>query len=398
MKKIAFVIPWYGETISGGAEAELRDLVHHLAAEGVELEVLTTCVYSFSSPWNENYYSAGLTFESGIPVRRFKVRKADPEKFNRINRKCMAGEKISFEEEEIFLNETVNSPKLYQYIRRHQKEYSLFIFIPYMFGPTYFGVQQCPEKSVLIPCFHDESYFYFRHFQTAYEKVAGMIFNALPEKLLAEQAMDLSAVRKTVMGIGLDTDLSGNAERFRRQHGIREPFLLYAGRKDAGKNVDVLLRYFSCFKRQLRSDLKLVLIGGGNISIPGEVADDVIDLGFLPAQDKYDACAAAELLCQPSPHESFSLVIMESWLCGRPVLVSGECPVTKNFVQEANGGLYFSSYGEFACCVKYLLNHKETAAAMGANGREYVRQNFAWSVIMDRYRTFFKELTENAES
>ena len=44
--------------------------------------------------------------------------------------------------------------------------------------------------------------------------------------------------------------------------------------------------------------------------------------------------AAASLLCQPSHNESFSLVIMESWLCGRPVLVSSQCAVTKDFAKR----------------------------------------------------------------
>ena len=39
MKKTGFVAPWYGEKIGGGAEAELRGLIHHLADAGVPLEV-----------------------------------------------------------------------------------------------------------------------------------------------------------------------------------------------------------------------------------------------------------------------------------------------------------------------------------------------------------------------
>ena len=61
MKKIGFVIPWYGETIGGGAEAELRGVVHHLQDAGVELEVLTTCVEKFASDWSVNFHKPGLT-------------------------------------------------------------------------------------------------------------------------------------------------------------------------------------------------------------------------------------------------------------------------------------------------------------------------------------------------
>jgi len=136
----------------------------------------------------------------------------------------------------------------------------------------------------------------------------------------------------------------------------------------------------------------LVLIGGGDIAIPESVKDDVYDLGFVSKQDKYNAMAAAELLCQPSHNESFSLVIMESWLCGRPVLVSSQCAVTKDFAKRSNGGLYFKDYFEFEGCVQYILQNPEAAAELGANGGAFVRENFEWDVIVEKYRTFFQKL------
>ena len=75
MKKTGFVAPWYGEKIGGGAEAELRGLIHHLADAGVPLEVLTTCAESFASDWSLDYHEPGLTVEAGIPVRRFRTRR-----------------------------------------------------------------------------------------------------------------------------------------------------------------------------------------------------------------------------------------------------------------------------------------------------------------------------------
>ena len=156
--------------------------------------------------------------------------------------------------------------------------------------------------------------------------------------------------------------------------------------------MDTLLEYFARWKKRHPSDTKLVLIGGGRIGFPPSVREDVIDLGFVSAQDKYDACAGSLLLCQPSEHESFSLVIMESWLCGRPVLVSGRCDVTKNFVLESSGGLYFSSYPEFECCIEYLRSHPEEAVRMGENGGAYVREHFTWDKIVENYKGFFERI------
>ena len=65
--------------------------------------------------------------------------------------------------------------------------------------------------------------------------------------------------------------------------------------------------------------------------------------------------------------------------------------MTKGFVTEANGGLYFYNYFEFEACVNYILEHKETAAAMGENGCKFVKENFSWSTIVRRYKEFFEQ-------
>ena len=155
------------------------------------------------------------------------------------------------------------------------------------------------------------------------------------------------------------------------------------------------MKYFGEYKRRNSSGLKLVLIGGGKIDIPKEYKHEIIDLGFVDLQDKYDACAAAEFLCQPSKNESFSLVIMESWLCSRPVLVHEDCAVTKNFAIESKGGLYFKDYYDFEGCLNFYLEHKDIATEMGKNGRAYVIENFAWDVIVDKYTKFFEQCEKN---
>ena len=88
-------------------------------------------------------------------------------------------------------------------------------------------------------------------------------------------------------------------------------------------------------------------------------------------------------------------MIMESWLAGRPVLVSDDCAVTKNFVKKAMGGLYFQNYHEFEGALQYLLDHPVTAAQMGENGKEFVKANFSWDVIVKKYMDYFAGLIKN---
>ena len=391
MKKIAFVTPWYGENIPGGAEMELRGISNHIG-EIHEVEILTTCVENFNSDWNTNFYNEGEEKIGNVLVRRFEVRQRNTKAFDDVNYKLMFNQMINSDEEEIYLKEMVNSPKLYEYIRMHKDEYFCFIFIPYMFGTTYYGILECLDKAIMIPCFHNETYIYIEKYREAFENLKAMIYHADPEYALANQVFDLSRVKQAVLGEGVYTEFEYDANRFKEKYHINEDFILYAGRKDKGKQVDMLLDYFNEYKYHHNNDLKLVLIGGGEIEIPRQIKNDVFDLGFVDVQDKYDAYAAALLCCQPSSHESFSLVIMESWLCERPVLVNEDCDVTKNFVEKTDAGLYFGSYQDFSGAIDFYLNNKDIAKEMGKTGRKFVLENFSWKPIVDKYMKFIKEV------
>lgn len=214
MKTIAFVIPWFGFDIPGGAEMELKGLVSHLHDAGVKVEILTTCVKEFTSSWSVNHYKQKAYVENGITVRRFKVKNKKQICLTLLI-KTYVNDKLTPEEEKIFTDENVNSPNLYKYIAKHKEDYDLFVFIPYMFGTTYHGIQQCIDRAVMIPCFHDESYIYMDRFKEAFSKVAGMIFHARPEMELASKVYDLSNVDARELGEGVYTDYEYDAERFR---------------------------------------------------------------------------------------------------------------------------------------------------------------------------------------
>lgn len=390
MKKIAFVIPWYGKNISGGAENECKGIVEHLHKSGVEVEIITTCVKDFNSDWNKNYYNEGIEIINDIPVRRFKVRQRDAEAFDEVNYKLMNNVPISVEEEDIFMREMINSMDMEKYIYENQNNYKAFVFIPYMFGTTYKGIKMCLSNSVLISCLHNESYAYMGKIKEMFERVKKIIFLAKPEFELANKLYNLNDVKLGILGAGLETEFEFDAERFNNKYKINKPFILYAGRKDAGKKVDVLIEYFEKLCSET-DDIDIVLIGGGNIDIPSNIKDRVHDLGFVDLQDKYDAYSAAMCLCQPSINESFSIVIMESWITGVPVLVNEKCDVTTNFAKESNGGLYFKNYNEFKECVLLYYNNKELTSAMGKLGQNFVKENFSWNTIVEKYKNFLFE-------
>lgn len=382
--KIAFICPWYGPDIPGGAEAEGRRTVENLHQRGIPVEVWTTCVKDFEGNWSRNDYPAGDAQINRVPVKRFPVSPRNGELFSSLNRRIMTGERLSRQEEDLFFQHMINSPLLYQHIRRHGFEYLLF-FIPYLFSTTYYGARIYPDRSFIIPCLHDEGYAHLEILGELFHRVRGMIFHTRFEMNLGQGLYGLTKAQTHFFGEGIDTEIHSDPERFRQKFQIKEPYLLYAGRRDAGKNTPLLMNYFALFKKRNPSNLKLILIGNLPVQIPFDWKEDILDLGFVSKQDKYDAYGGAELFCQPSVMESFSIVIMEAWLCGTPVLVNTLCPVTVEHCQNSQGGLFFKDYLEFEGCLQEMRANPELAKEMARNGREYVLSHFHWDLISHRY-------------
>ena len=146
------------------------------------------------------------------------------------------------------------------------------------------------------------------------------------------------------------------------------------------------MEYFCRYLDETGRSQQLVFIGAGDLEIPAAYQSRIIRLGFVPEQDKYDAYGAAIALCVPSFMESFSIVTMESWLAGRPVVVNEQCPVTTGFCVESNGGLFFSGYAEFREILTTLTDDPALCTALGINGRQYVLQHFHPRAVAQRYK------------
>jgi glycosyltransferase involved in cell wall biosynthesis len=382
---LAFVVPWYGAAIPGGAEAECRATVRALQRRGVPVEVLTTCARDHASGWGD-HHPDGAREEDGVLVRRFKVRPRDPERYARLQwRLDLGGTLTSFEEED-FVRESINSNDLYAYLAAERDRY-WYAFIPYCFGTTWEGALIAPERSLLVPCLHDEPFARLKWTRRVLRAVRAVCFHVPAERALGEALAGADPARFHVVGEGVDPPPPGEAARFRRQHRVLAPFLLYAGRKAAEKNTPLLVEYFARYRltHPKAPRLQLVLIGPGGVRIPPRLSADILDLGFVSAQDKADAYAAALAVCQPSRLESFSLVLMEAWLAGTPVLVHGGCPVTREHCLASNGGLFFDDYFEFAEALDRLAADPALRRRLADSGRAYVEARYTWDRVTDSY-------------
>ena len=175
-----------------------------------------------------------------------------------------------------------------------------------------------------------------------------------------------------------------------RAFNIHKPFALYIGRIDENKGCAELFSHYLRYAATFPRGLDLVLIGSAIIDIPDH--PKVHHLGFLSDRDKFDALAASDLLIMPSYFESLSMVALEAWALGRPVLANGRCDVLKGQCIRSNAGLYYERYEEFVEALYSLESNGPLHAHLGRNGHAYFKRHYTWPVIERKYLDMFAEL------
>jgi glycosyltransferase involved in cell wall biosynthesis len=389
-----FVLPRYFEGIAGGAETLMGALAEHLAMRGDTVEIVTTCARD-NRTWN-NELPEGAEVIRGIPVRRFPVEPRNLERWIPLQLAIHDGKTVSTEDQLDWMQESVNSFALYRYLAARSEEFRAMFFGPYLFGTTFWGSLIDPSRSVLIPCLHDESYAYQDVIGSMFRQVRGCLFNAEPEMHLAGSLY--GDVRGGVVGMGFTPPSEEDVAALEPYFDESFPYILYLGRKETGKNVQLLIDYFCAGKNQglIPANVKLAILGGGSfedLHRPAALArGDVIDLPHLSEREKQRLLKHALYLCQPSKNESFSIVLMEAWMVRTPVVVHSGCPVTRHHVVESGGGLYFAEIPDLAAVTRYFLDEPASRAVHADAGLEYVRREYSWASVLERFDRVTGEL------
>jgi len=386
--KLAFVVQRYGLDISGGAELHCRWVAEHLARYA-EVEVLTTRAEDYIT-W-KNHYPAGPQTINGLTVRRFSVtRPRRPERFGRIQERILNTEHRDKDEQRWLREEGPRAGSLLRYIRRNEGAYDYFIFFSYRYYHSYWGVRTVPRKALLVPTAERDPVINLRLFKSLFRMPRAFIYNSFEERDMIQTVSQNTDVPSVVVGVGTETPPSHSAERFRVQHGLEGDYLIYIGRVDQNKGCPQLFDYFLRFKQETGSPVKLVMIGGSVLPIPGH--PDIRYLGILPEEDKFDGLAGARVLVMPSFYESLSMVTLEAWAMGKPVLANALCDVLKGQCRRSNGGLYYSDYREFREALNLLLASSELRAALGRNGLAYYQAHYTWKAIENKYLAILHQL------
>lgn len=386
--RLAVVVQRYGTNLGGGAELHARYIAEHLARHA-DVEVLTTCARDYITWRNE--LPPGPDQVGGLVVRRFPVaRERDPIDFGRRSARVFDNTHSLADELAWLASEGPTSPALVRYIRDHATAYDYFLFFSYRYYHAYYGARAVPERAVLVPTAERDAAIGLAIFQPLFRGVRALVYNSFEERALIEHLARNGQVPGVVVGVGSEIPAEVDPQRFRQRFGIEGPFVVYVGRIDENKGCQELFEYFRRYASAVSRRLRLVLIGQAVLPIPAHPR--IHHLGFVADQDKFDAMAAAEALVMPSVYESLSMVALEAWAVGRPVLANGRCDVLRGQCLRSNAGLYYENYEEFAETLYVLETNRALNAALGLNGREYFRRHYAWPVIERKYLDLLERL------
>ena len=114
--------------------------------------------------------------------------------------------------------------------------------------------------------------------------------------------------------------------------------------------------------------------------------------GMLSDRERLQALEAATVVVCPSPYESLSMLALEAFAAGSPILANARSDVLVEHCRRSNGGLYYADGDEFVECLTLMMRDARLRAGLGTNGRDYVRRNYRWDVILGKYERVFAKV------
>jgi glycosyltransferase involved in cell wall biosynthesis len=384
---LCFVIQRYGLEVAGGSELHCRWLAGRLAARH-RVRVVTTCALDYLE-WR-NHYPPGADSVDGIPVERFPVRRPRSERrFALVSDLVFHEEHTSGEERRWVEENGPYAPELVAALPS-LRDVDLFVFYSYRYYQTFFGLPKVAARAVLVPTAEEDPAIELPVFADLFRAPRGIVYLTPEERSLVQGVAANEAVPSVVVGSGINVPARWREVDVRGKFGLPEHYLLYVGRIDRNKGVDRLFADYRRLREEWPEAPPLVLVGRPALPIPEHPG--LRHLGFVSEEEKFALLAKSDVLLMPSRYESLSVIVLEAWAMGRPVLVNAACRVLEGQCVRSGGGLFYRGYAEFAAALRLLAGDAALRAGLGAAGRDYVRREYDWDVVEARTSRFLEEI------
>lgn len=382
----------YGSEVNGGAELHARRIAELLHDE-VQVTVLTTCALDYRT-WAD-HYPEGEARVGPVRVLRFPVdAPRDEAHFDALSLRVIGGVERGPEAEERWMRE---QGPLCSGIARHLAEsagrYDIVVVFTYLYAHALAALDAARVPTILVPELHEDPPLGLEIYDRVFARPRLLLPNTPEERELIGRRFGLPPERSRVVGLGVeDPPADADGERFRRAYGITRPYALCLGRIDPSKGSGELVEHHARYRARDPRGLDLVMLGRPVMELPSHPWLHLT--GYVDDDAKWDALDGAACLVAPSRYESLSIAMLEAWSSGVPTIANAEAPVLVGQSRRSGGGLWYRDADEYACCVALLAARPPIAAALGGQGRRYVRSKLSW----DRVRSLWIEALRDASA
>jgi len=190
---------------------------------------------------------------------------------------------------------------------------------------------------------------------------------------------------------------------FRTAWGIGDDakVVLYLGRLDPTKGIDLLIRSFAMVAQEF-DDAVLMLVGGDmghNAEFRQRVRelglnDRVIFTGFVSKEDKMAAYTDADVFVTPS-FTGFPITFLEACLCGTPIVTTGKGDLL-GWIDNTVGFNTEYTPEALADAIGRLLADETLRAEFGERAKELIMTRYNWEAIIRTVETFYARAVGDA--
>lgn len=176
---------------------------------------------------------------------------------------------------------------------------------------------------------------------------------------------------------------------FRETHQLRTaPTVLFMGRLQARKGVDVLVK---AFKQADVDHARLLIVGPdeGMLETIQTLADGdprIVMTGYLGGTDRLAALAASDIFALPAIGEGLSMAMLEAMGAGLPVILSHGCnldPRDAGFVTDVDPA-------QIAEKLRLLLTDDARRSKMGHAARDLITAHYTWDTVIEQLDALYQ--------
>ncbi|MCP4537590.1 MAG: glycosyltransferase family 4 protein [Chloroflexi bacterium] len=411
----------------GGAEVHLGEFSTRLAAEGHQVTVATSDALDFELFWDPRRRRIDKLQEqhNGVHILRFPVRHllAFPLAYAAWRRLLWILSAVRPVPISVLFRLARFSPwvpDLWHWLEHNDESFDLVAAMGVIFEPVVeMGLRFARRQDlpfVIYPLTHlgagpqpaqdPPSRFYTMRHQIDLVRQSDAVVAQTPTERTFYQARGVPADRISVVGPGVNPKevVGGNGERFRRNHNVQAPLVVFLSAmsydKGAITTVEAVRRLW-----QAGHNVELVLAGtlltpfrSYLDSLPPADQERLRVLGRVSDEEKRDMMAACDMLVMPSRVDSFGIVYLEAWLYRKPVIGARAWGINDVITHDQDGLLIpFGDETALAEAITHLLDHPDQAKAMGIHGETKVYEQHTWETKFTQVHKLYQDLTKSIE-